>query len=293
MLLFCLLIFIGVGGHRIDPNTNPSSVNQPFVVERRSDKLTIVNVPDILHRTSREIVNIASNSLAYKSLNFPNYTPDNASVVLVFHTESGDYLLGGARSNPALKDKQTQEGNQYPEQINAAVGGYSPDPELSFREAALKAIKYKMFLNNDLPGQGGEAQKVLHTLCHDIDDDNGWEEKVCVHTDAWKEDGKDKTMCVLTAVKHLYCSDGEREAIYEALQTIMQIKKQEGASLRILSEFKFIEIKPIIENSVESYLDNEETKAAKAYAKYGDTIAVTFNDLAIATLSKSGAFQNR
>lgn len=200
-------------------------------------------------------------------------------------------MLGGVRSHPALKDKLTKDGTSFPQQINATIGGYLSNPDLPFRVAMLDSIKNKMFLNTELVGEGLEAQIVLNELCKIVENGEGWEEKVCVHTDKWIEEDVEKTMSVLTAIKHIFCKDSDVTKIDTALKTIMGIKKIEGAPLRILSEFKFVELQPLISNSLESHLDDEITKATKAYNTFGDKIAVTFNDLAMATLSKNSAFK--
>lgn len=259
---------------------------RPVIVQRKSDMLTVVEIADNSKATSREIATIAS-----KQLNFPNYTPDNASTTLVFHTESGAYLLGGIRSNPGLKDKLTKDGTLFPQQVNACIGGYSPDPAIPFRISAINSIKNKMFLNSELLGSGQQEQKLLKELCNTVEKNEGWEEKVCVHTDKWSENDIEKTMSVLTAVKHIQCTDSDIVKIDKALTTIMRIKKEAGEPIRTLSEFKFIELQPVITNSLDSYLEDEITKAKNAYEQFGDRITVTFNDLAVATLAKNGAFQ--
>lgn len=258
----------------------------PVIIERRSDKLTVVEVADNSKITSREIANKAA-----KQFNFPNYTPDNASITLIFHTESGNFLLGGVRDNPALNDKVAKNGKPFPQQINATIGGYSPNPDLPFRAAAMSSIKNKMFLNSDLSGAGLEAQQLLRQLCATIEDNEGWENKICVHTDKWKDGNDEKTMSVLTAVKHIHCKESDKAKIDAALKIIMNTKKEEGAHPKTLSEFKFVELEPIIDNSLESHLEDEVTKATKAYDRFGDEIVVTFNDLAMATLSKNFAFK--
>lgn len=99
-------------------------------------------------------------------------------------------------------------------------------------------------------------------------------------------------MCYLTAIKHIRCEHEDLNKIEEALQTMMRIKKEKGTNVRALSNFKFVPLQPIIDNSLETYLESETDKAKNAYQKYGNNIAVTFNDLAVATLAKNDAFSS-
>src|SRR5205807_8365839 len=94
------------------------------------------------------------------------------------------------------------------------------------------------------------------------------------------------TMCYLTAIKHIHCSDSDLVKIDEALQTIMAVKKVEGVNPRALSAFKFVPLNPVIENSLTTHLEDEITKAKNAYEKFGNSVVVTFNDLAVATFVK-------
>ena len=256
------------------------------MIQPRSDMLTVVDLAGNFKATSRDITNIAA-----QQLNFPNYIPDNASASLIFHTEKGAFLLGGVRNNPALKNKLTKDGTAFPDQINAAIGGYSPNPDLPFRESVMNSIKYKMFLNSDLSGCGLEAQNLLKELCKVVENNEGWEDKVCVHTDKWLDGDQEKTMSVLTAVKHIRSTDADIAKLEAALRVIMEMKKKEGAPPRNLLEFRFVELEPIITNSLETYLEDEITKATNAYDKFGNKVAVTFNDLAIATLAKNNVFK--
>lgn len=265
------------------------AIKEPSVVQRRTDILTVVEINDISKITPNEI-----SATAAKQPNVPNYKPDGAGATLVFHTESGVFVLGGVRSNPALEKELTKENTAFPQQINSTIGGYLANPEISLKDAILDAIKNKMFLKVALTeyAQGFEAQQILKELNKTIENNDGWEEKVCVHTDQWtnKDDTKG-TMCYLTAIKHIKCSDSELGKIDEALQTTMTIKKAEGVNARALSAFKFVPLNPVVENSLATHLDDEITKAIKAYENFGNGVVVTFNDLAVATLVKNGAFQ--
>ena len=74
---------------------------------------------------------------------FPSLTPDNASTVLVFHTETGDYTLAAIRKNPDVDAT-------FPDQINGSTGGYLPPDKCSgaFLNALLTTLSQKMLLDN-------------------------------------------------------------------------------------------------------------------------------------------------
>lgn len=258
------------------------------IVKRRTDILTVVDILDHSSTSANEI-----SASAAKQSDFPHYRPDGAGATLIFHTESNTYVLGGIRCNPALEKELTSDNCLFPQQINSTIGGYLANPELSLREAIIEAVKNKMFLKSKIieGSPGFEAQQVLMNLCLTLENNEGWEEKVCVHTDKWtNNDSTESTMCYLTAIKHTQCSDADLFRISESLETIMTIKKEEGINPRALSAFKFVPLQPIISNSLATHLNDELTKAQMAYKQFGNVVAVTFNDLAIATLSKSEAF---
>lgn len=260
---------------------NTESINR---IQRGSDLLTIIETTDISKVCASEISEAAS-----KQPNFPHYKADGAGAVLIFHTETGAYVLGGIRSNPALNEKLTKDSTAFPMQINTTTGGYLPNPSSSLKEGILNAVKSKLFSKTELTEneKGFEAQQALKNLLQTIGNTEGWEEKICVHTDQWKEKDTEKTMCYLTAIKHIACSDEDITKIDNALQTMMGIKKSEGVNLA----FKFVALQPIIENSLSTYQANEITKATEAYNKHGNQVVVTFNDLAVATLAINNAFK--
>lgn len=258
------------------------------VVQRRTDILTVLEVNDFSVKASE----ISAKAAEQPSV--PHYKPDGAGAILVFHTESDNFVLGGVRSNPALAATLTTEDKPYPQQINLTIGGYLANSELPLIDAIIHTIKNKMFLTSDLEegASGFDAQQTLKKLCAVLESQEGWEEKICVHTDKWiNNDTTEGTMCFLTAIKHIQCSNTDLAQINNALQTIMAVKKAEGVNLRTLSEFKFVPLEPVISNSLSTYLEDEVTKAKAAYEKFGNTIAVTFNDLAVATLKKNDAFE--
>lgn len=259
------------------------------VIKRGTDILTAVDVADVSSETSCSIA-----ASAAQKPDMPNYKPDGAGAMLIFKTESGVYVLGGLRANPALKDEITTDGTSYPEQINSTIGGYLPNPELTLKDAVVNAIRNKMFLTNVKTDADCESdyQRILVKLIDVIRNNDGWAHKVCEHTDRWdNSDGTVGTMCYLTAIKSVHCSDADLRQVDEALAETMRINKEKGANPRALSSFRFVQFEPLVANSIDSFLDTELVKAKKAYEKYGNQVAVTFNDLAVATLAKSGAFQ--
>lgn len=262
---------------------------QEILVKRGTDILTVVNVQDISQSTPVEINSTIPNKL------LPNFKPDGAGAMIVFHTESGVYVLGGVRSNPALTKEITKDNTPFPEQINSTIGGYVPNPEVSLKKAITDAIKNKMFLTLMLTESepGFDEQQVLKRLLQTIENDEGWETTVCIHTDHWfNQDQTEGTMCFMTAIKHISCSDAELTKLDEALQTTMAIKKSQGVNPRALVAFKLVSLEPIIQSSLNTYLDSEIVKATKAYNEFGNSVAVTFNDLAVATLAQSKALRS-
>lgn len=245
-------------------------------IERGTDRLAVVQAPLDSKITLSQIAKV-----------FTDFSPDNASVILVFHTADKIRVLGGLRDNPALKQMPG-----FPKQINVATGGRYTSADLPYRAAIVDRVKAKMFLHSKMTGDGEKAQETLLKLCGVIENGDGWEDKVCVHTDEWGK-GENDRMCVLSAVKHIECSNEDLTRITSALSTIMQTKRQEGAKPYELIDFDFVELGPIIENSMNSYRDAEAIKAQKAFDKFGSTVAVTFNDLAVATLHQNGALKSR
>lgn len=260
----------------------------PLTVERRSDKLGVVEGTMDSKVSMQQIASASASKL-------PNYAPDNAGAILVFHTASKAYILGPVRTNKALhesgKEVLTKDGTIYPLQISASIGGRYTEANQPFRSAVIDRMNNRMYIHAALAG-AEKAQEILKKLTAVVQTDEGWENKVCIHTDKWGEGEGDK-MCVLTGVKHLACSETDIVTIEAALKQIMDAKKAAGAKSWEVADYKFVELTPIIENSKATYLDDEVVKATKAYEQFKDAVAVTFNDLAVATLALNGAFQER
>lgn len=156
----------------------------------------------------------------------------------------------------------------------------------------MSAIRNKFFVH------GGDDQKleqtanrqIIEDLCRTIEHDDGWENQVCVHTSKWaNEDNSEGQMCFMTAVKHIACSHGDLEKIEKALAS--NIESQKSASA-VLSAFKFVPLEPLIENSKSTYDKDEVSKAQNAYNQFQDAVAVTFNDMAVATFAQGDALQH-
>lgn len=263
---------------------------QPVIVQRKTDILTVVESKNISEVTANDI-----NDDAGKQPKVPHYQPDGIGAILVFHIDGDLFVLGAVRNNPALAQFLTPKNTSFPQQINAAIGGYLANPELSLKDSMLNAIKNKILLKEELTENmpGYQAQQVLHNLCKTIENNDGWEDKICVHTDQWMNKDESKgTMCFLTGIKHINCNLADLVKINEALQTMMAMKQAEDTDSKTLSAFKFIPLKPVIANSLASHLEDEITKATKGYEQFGNQISVSFNDLAIATLVKNNAFRS-
>lgn len=263
---------------------------EPVVVQRNTDILTTIEVIDSSQITANEV-----SAMAAKQKDVPQYKPDGAGATLIFHTKSGKFILGGVRNNPALEKVSPDDNAAFPQQINSTIGGYLAKPELSLKESLVEAVKNKMLLQEDLKEHesGFDSQQIIKDLLKSIESQQGWEGKICIHTDKWQNDNNTEgTMCFLTAIKHIQCRDEDLNKIEESLQSMMRVKKEKGANLRALSDFKFVPLQPLIDNSLETYSESEVNKAKNAYQKFGNKIAVTFNDLAVATLAKNGAFSS-
>lgn len=260
------------------------NVNTNYMLTRGTDKLTLVDVEDNTKVTPSEISKIAG-----KTQDFPTYKADGLNVTLIFHTATKDVVLANYRTNPCLKEQKTEDGNEFPVQLNSTTGGFLPNPDLPLREAAVKNVKYKILIDTPIEN---EDCKVLENLSKAVETNEGWEKQVCVHTNKWEEESKEKTMCVITAVKHLSCNDEDLNKINDALQKIMDIKKDEDINPRRISQFTFAELDSIIRTAQETYMDTEVGKANKAYP-FKNTTALVFNDLSVAAMSFGGSFQGK
>jgi hypothetical protein len=65
------------------------------------------------------------------------------------------------------------------------------------------------------------SQRQLGKMLEVIEADEGWKPRVCIHTDKWQGQERDEqTMCFMTAVKHLQCTDAERSALERAFKVV-------------------------------------------------------------------------
>lgn len=231
---------------------------------------------------------------------FPSLTPDNASTVLVFHTESGDHTLAAIRKNPDVDPS-------FPEQINGSTGGYLPADRCSgsFLDALLTTLSQKMLLDNaplieQLESDGNDvglaALNRLARLRDAVATPEGWGSTIAVH--AYQGDWK---MCVLTAVKHIGCSDADLQQIQQDLALLMPIERQRiidatpaGArpNLRTISNFQLFKLDPLVTNAQQSYCMEENSKAEKAQLEHPDQVIVTFNDFALERLAAYKGFKS-
>lgn len=253
------------------------------VLVRNSDQLAIldnVNFASSLSSLRKEA--------AHRNNGFPNYTADGAGTILIFHTATQNFVLGTLRCNPALKNETTPDGKAFPMQLNSTIGGYVSDESTILSDALGQTLRAKLFLNAE--NTNAQHEKILEAFCKAVATPEGWEDKICVHTDTWMEQSMKKTMCYITAVKHFSCTDAEIENLDSALKKMIETKTSENSQRPPLL-FSLENMQLIIESSKESYQKTEVEKAKIAYDKFKDRVAVTFNDLAVAHLANNEAFK--
>lgn len=127
------------------------------IIQRNTDILGVVDGSFNSKVSMQQIVNASSSKL-------PGYAPDNASVILTFHTASKVYILGPVRTNKALhetgKEVLTKDGTLFPLQISAAIGGRYTETNQSFRSAVIDRLYNKMYISSKLEGVEN-SQEVL------------------------------------------------------------------------------------------------------------------------------------
>jgi len=257
------------------------------VLERGSDIMTVLSGQIDTSHTAKSLCDMAAAS----SPRFPGYRPDGAGAIVVFHTETGSFVFGSLRANPALQSALAPNGQPYPLQMNTCVGGYLPNPDTPLKSAILAAARPKVMregLALDTP-EAGRVQRQLAQMLDAIETDAGWESRICIHTDKWKDrEGNEKTMCFLTAVKHLQCTEADRNVLEQGLKLNAALPSSSG---REPIAFGFAQLDNITSNALDTYAADEVTKATRAWEAHGDTVAVVFNDLATAALKKNRAFE--
>ncbi len=263
----------------------------PVVVRRGSDILGTVLVNLNLNESAESIARSASDA----EPELPRYKPDGAGVILVFHTESGCQVLGGVRENPALQGMQTSEGSTFPMQMTTTLGARVTEPERPLKDLLIDAARGKILPKTPIAAnhEGYVDQKPLLALCDALAAPMGWEPRICVHTDKWSDrNGSESTMCYLTAVKHLQCSDARLAELSHALVSSMALKRAQGEDTRSLMSFRFARLDALVGNACATYSLDEKAKAEQAWQQFGAEVAVTFNDLAVATLARNGGLGN-
>lgn len=290
------------GGNSVDfKNTQTNASNnlsnnslfkkgkESHMVQRGTDILITVDVENAANTTANEIVTKATSDNSA----FPAYKPDGCGAILLFHTPNHEiYGLGGLRDNPALKEHLSIDGTPFQSRVNTTIGGRLFDSEIPLRESIMKAIKYKMFFNADIAENSPiyEAQQVIKSLIVAIEASEGWNTDVCVHTDRWENNDKSiGTMCFLTGIKHINCTDDELKKIEEALKVIMDYKQSQGEQSRNLSNFKFYPFINTMKNATAEYLI-KRTELEKAEKADQNKAFVTFNDLCLETFRANGTY---
>lgn len=256
----------------------------PGVVRRRTDVLTTTKVNLNLGASAESIARAASDAVP----ELPRYRPDGAGVILVFHTESGCHVLGGERENRALRDLKTSDGSAFPPQITMTLGGTLSDPERSLKDSLIDAANRRLLLEVPAAAQADVDLATLTRLTNAVASSEGWETQVCIHTDHWRNrQGGESTMCYLTGVKHLQCTDDEFAMISKALDSSTDARRTHGSSQTLMA-FRFASLDAMVANASATYAMDEKDKAEHAWQQFGNQVAVTFNDLAVATLAGSG-----
>jgi hypothetical protein len=249
--------------------------------------MTVLSGQVDMSQSARSLCDLARECLPQ----FPFYPPDGAGAIVVFHTERGNFVLGSVRANPCLRSVRAPNGQLYPLQIDTCLGGRLPNADTSLQSAILSAAKPKVLRENlvlDTP-EASRAQEQLSHLLDAIETDEGWEPRICIHTDTWKDrEGNEKTMCFLTAVKHLQCTEADRNTLEQAFKSNAMLPSTSGREPIV---FGFALLDGVTTNALDTYAADEVTKATRAWEAHGDTVTVVFNDLATAALKKNRAFE--
>jgi hypothetical protein len=254
------------------------------IIRRDNDILATTAVNLNLQASAESVARAASDATP----DLPRYTPDGAGVILVFHTESGCHVLGGERENRTLRDQKTSDGHAFPLQITMALGGMLADPERSLQQSFIEAANRRLLLEIPKAAEGVDLT-TLTRLSNAVASPEGWEAQVCVHTDKWRNrQGGESTMCYLTGVKHLQCSDQEFAVIGKALDSSNQARRTYGSGNPTLMAFRFASLDDMVANASDSYALDGKAKAEQAWQRFGDQVAVIFNDLAVASLAFNG-----
>ena len=269
----------------------PASVEVPSgAIQVEKNRLFVVTSDRGLQESVSELF---SKAKTQSNGWLPSNEPDGLGVVLVFHTEKNNYVLGGIRENPALKNKLAEDGSKFPSQISTSVGGRLDNPEQPIKDAAMNILKYRILPLTEVDASDSrfQDQELLKKFASSVSEPKGWDDKVCFHTSSWANaNGSEGKMNYISVVKHITCTEEDCQQLTSALVSSMAIKAAKGEPTRSLQPFNFVALEPIIDNSNASYALDEVDKANQAYGKYQNQICLTFNDMAMAALSKNGAF---
>ena len=120
----------------------PTSVEIPSgAIQVEKNRLFVVASDRGLQESVSELFNKAKT---HSNDWLPPNEPDGLGVILVFHTEKNNYVLGGIRENSALKNKLAEDGSKFPPQISTSVGGRLDNPEQPIKDAAMNILKYRI-----------------------------------------------------------------------------------------------------------------------------------------------------
>ncbi len=269
----------------------PASVEIPQgAIQVEKNRLFVVNSDRGLEESVSELF---SKAKTQSNDWLPSNEPDGLGVILVFHTEKNNYVLGGIRENIALKNKFAEDGSRFPAQISTSIGGRLENPEQPIKDAAMTILKYRILPLTEVDASDDrfQDQELLKKFASSVSEPKGWDDKVCFHTSSWANaNGSEGKMNYVSVVKHITCNEEDCQQLASALVSSMEIKAAKGEPTRSLQPFNFVALEPIIDNSNASYAMDEVDKANQAYGKYQNQICLTFNDMAMAALAKNGAF---
>lgn len=249
--------------------------NKVAVVQKQIDSTT----------TSSQIAAVAAEKL-------PDLTPDKACVTAIFNTGKRLLVLTNSRINPDVTEK-TVDGTDYPKQIEASVGGALRQglpftTETPFKEALAGHLKTKLLLSENLVAQNPANEEANKTMSQVIQSILGnLRNTFAIHTNTgtWK-------MKVITAISRIDIKEEEVDLILNASRLIATAKKAAGVHPREILEVELREFQPLVDTADKTADIVNETEIAKAAYAIAKEERVTFNNYAIATLFRNGAFAN-
>ena len=156
----------------------------------------------------------------------------------------------------------------------------------------MNAIKYKTFFEPNVLEDSPiyEAQQVIKSLIASLEKPEGWSKDVCVHTDYWEnQDQSIGTMCFLTQMKHIHCTNDDLKTIEKALKTIMDYKTSQNENPRNISNFNVYPFLQTMKTATVEFMI-KHTEIEKAEIAIKNKALVTFNDLCLETFRANSSY---